>query len=72
MAIGHVARDPDVAREILIASDCDSTRTDDLLKDCLLESLRLFPPVTSFMERVVPDGGIVLGDTFLPAGTRVG
>ncbi|CAJ2511464.1 Uu.00g070890.m01.CDS01 [Anthostomella pinea] len=37
----------------------------------LSESLRLYPPVTSNLVRVVPSGGALIADSFVPGGTYV-
>lgn len=42
------------------------------LDACLMEALRIHPPFCLPFERVVPDGGLTICDTFLPAGTLVG
>lgn len=39
---------------------------------CVKESMRLVTPVTMDMLRVVPQGGLMAGKWFLPAGTEVG
>ncbi|KAI8966684.1 cytochrome P450 [Daldinia sp. FL1419] len=38
---------------------------------CLNESLRQYPPVTSDLPRVVPEGGATIAGRFLPQGTIV-
>ncbi|OKL60381.1 hypothetical protein UA08_04237 [Talaromyces atroroseus] len=42
------------------------------LQACVLEGLRMFPPLSQLRERVVPPGGDTLGDFYLPGGTFVG
>ncbi|KAL4815043.1 cytochrome P450 [Aspergillus spinulosporus] len=42
------------------------------LDACILEALRLHPPFCLPFERIVPQGGMVLGDTYFPEGTVVG
>lgn len=42
------------------------------LDACVLEALRLHPPFCLPFERVVPDGGLTVCETYLPAGTIVG
>ncbi|RAH69244.1 cytochrome P450 [Aspergillus aculeatinus CBS 121060] len=42
------------------------------LQACILEGLRVFPPITALRERVVPAGGDTLNGVFIPAGTNVG
>ena len=37
---------------------------------CLKETLRLYPPQTSIMPRLVAKGGLFIGDTFIPEGTE--
>ncbi|PGH33547.1 hypothetical protein GX50_03619 [[Emmonsia] crescens] len=36
------------------------------------EAMRIHPPTGFILERVVPDGGVTLGGTYLPKGTIVG
>jgi hypothetical protein len=38
----------------------------------LKESLRIYPPVSFFLPRVVPEGGATVANTYLPAGTTMG
>lgn len=38
---------------------------------CIKEALRIFHPVTMGTPRVVPKGGIVIGERWFPAGTTV-
>jgi hypothetical protein len=38
----------------------------------LKESLRLYPPISFFLPRVVPAGGATVANTYLPAGTTMG
>jgi hypothetical protein len=38
----------------------------------LKESLRMYPPLSFFLPRVVPKGGATVADTYLPAGTTMG
>lgn len=42
------------------------------LDACLLEALRLHPPFCLPFERVVPDGGLTVCETYFPPGTVVG
>ncbi|KAF7586585.1 hypothetical protein BBP40_008642 [Aspergillus hancockii] len=42
------------------------------LDACVMEGVRLHPPFCLPFERVVPDGGITICGTYLPAGTVVG
>lgn len=42
------------------------------LQACILEGLRIFPPLSQLRERVVPLGGDTLGGFYLPEGTFVG
>ncbi|KIW94195.1 uncharacterized protein Z519_05511 [Cladophialophora bantiana CBS 173.52] len=42
------------------------------LQAIMYESLRLHPPFAAPLPRVVPQGGLVVKDVFLPAGTVVG
>ncbi len=42
------------------------------LQACVKEGLRIFPPITSLRERVVPSEGDTVLGYFLPAGTNVG
>lgn len=41
------------------------------LQACIDESLRLFPPVTSGLQRQTPPQGIQIGDRFIPGNTIV-
>lgn len=38
---------------------------------CIKEGLRLHPPATNLFARVVPKGGKILDEHFIPAGTEV-
>ncbi|KAH8202698.1 hypothetical protein TruAng_003184 [Truncatella angustata] len=42
------------------------------LDACILEAVRLHPPFCLPFERVVPEGGIMIGKTFFPQDTVVG
>ncbi|KAI0015268.1 MpaD/MpaE fusion protein [Xylariomycetidae sp. FL0641] len=42
------------------------------LDACILEAVRLHPPFCLPFERVVPEGGMMIGETFFPGGTVVG
>lgn len=42
------------------------------LDACILEGVRLHPPFCLPLERVVPKGGMTIGQTFFPEGTVVG
>ncbi|KAL4907841.1 hypothetical protein BDW74DRAFT_189250 [Aspergillus multicolor] len=42
------------------------------LDACVLEALRLHPPFCLPFERIVPRGGMMLGDNYFPEGTVVG
>ncbi|KAI9807009.1 MAG: hypothetical protein M1833_002667 [Piccolia ochrophora] len=42
------------------------------LQACIKEGLRMWPPVTSLMEKEVPAGGDVLDGRYIPGGTRIG
>ncbi|KAL3473205.1 cytochrome P450 [Aspergillus californicus] len=42
------------------------------LHGCVMEGLRMHPPFALPFERVVPKGGMMIGDTFFPEGTEVG
>ncbi|KAJ5334997.1 hypothetical protein N7452_007400 [Penicillium brevicompactum] len=50
----------------------DGVRSLPYLDACVLEALRLHPPFCLPFERVVPEGGITVCETYLPAGTVVG
>lgn len=40
------------------------------LNGAINESLRLHPPVPSGVERLVPEGGVQVGDVYLPGNTQ--
>ncbi|PYH35826.1 cytochrome P450 [Aspergillus neoniger CBS 115656] len=42
------------------------------LQACILEGLRVFPPITALRERVVPSGGDTLNGVYIPEGTNIG
>ncbi|RYP44066.1 hypothetical protein DL768_009435 [Monosporascus sp. mg162] len=42
------------------------------LDACILEGVRMHPPFCLPLERVVPKGGTMIGDSFFPEGTVVG
>jgi hypothetical protein len=42
------------------------------LQACIKEGLRIFPPITSLRERVVPVGGDTICGHYVPGGTNVG
>jgi len=42
------------------------------LQAVIKEGLRIFPPVTGLMSKVVPPGGDTFNDIFLPEGTKIG
>ncbi|KAI0418208.1 benzoate 4-monooxygenase cytochrome P450 [Xylaria grammica] len=48
-----------------------STAPLQYLRVCLLESMRIYPPVPMSLPRVVPDGGDTVDGIFLPGGTTV-
>ncbi|MCO5612238.1 hypothetical protein L7F22_066502 [Adiantum nelumboides] len=41
------------------------------LQACIKETLRLHPPISMSLPRIVPRGGAMIGDIFVPAGTHV-
>ncbi|POR35382.1 Tryprostatin B 6-hydroxylase [Tolypocladium paradoxum] len=43
----------------------------EYLQACINESLRLYPPVPSGLQRMTPPEGLQLGDTFIPGNTIV-
>lgn len=42
------------------------------LQACIKESLRLHPPISMDLPRLVPQGGLILCDHHIPSGTSVG
>lgn len=42
------------------------------LQACIKEGLRIFPPITSLRERVVPPEGDTILGRFIPGGTNIG
>ncbi|KAI8626355.1 benzoate 4-monooxygenase cytochrome P450 [Xylariaceae sp. FL1651] len=48
-----------------------STASLQYLRICLLESMRIYPPVPMSLPRIVPDGGDTVDGIFLPGGTTV-
>jgi cytochrome P450 len=62
-------------REEVAISFADATyncgKPQALLDGILMESLRLFPPVTFSSQRVVPPGGLTVGKVYLPEDTVV-
>jgi cytochrome P450 len=42
------------------------------LQAVIKEGLRIFPPVVGLMSKVVPPGGDVIDNRFVPGGTRIG
>lgn len=50
----------------------DETNEMPFFKACVMETIRLLPPTPIILPRVVPEGGIFLGQTFLPEGTEIG
>lgn len=47
-------------------------RTLPYLQACIKEGLRLFPPVTGLMPKVVPPEGDTFNGVFIPGGTEIG
>lgn len=41
------------------------------LNGCIQENLRLFPPIMSLLQRLVPTGGIVVEGHYIPEGTTL-
>ncbi|XRM37641.1 hypothetical protein ABZX51_001103 [Aspergillus tubingensis] len=48
------------------------TKSLPYLQACILEGLRIFPPITALRERVVPLGGDTLNGVYIPEGTNIG
>ncbi|KAI0903432.1 cytochrome P450 [Ustulina deusta] len=48
-----------------------STAPLQYLRVCLLESMRIYPPVPMSLPRIVPEGGDTVDGIFLPEGTTV-
>lgn len=44
----------------------------DYLQACIKEALRLHPPISMSLPRIVPSGGDIIDGRFFPAGTIVG
>jgi cytochrome P450 len=42
------------------------------LQACIKEALRLWPPVTGLLQKVVPPEGDTFNGTFIPGGTFIG
>ena len=42
------------------------------LQACIREGLRLFPPASGLLKKVVPPEGDSLNGVFLPGGTEIG
>lgn len=42
------------------------------LQACIKEGLRIWPPITGLMEKVVPPEGDVVNGMFVPGGTQIG
>ena len=42
------------------------------LQACIKEGLRLFPPVTGLLSKMVPPEGDTIDGVFLPGGTDIG
>lgn len=79
--IYYVATHPEIlkrlTREIRTtfqhSSEIDMTRlaSAKYLNACLQEALRMYPPVPTGIPRVVPDGGQMILDVYVPAETRI-
>lgn len=41
------------------------------LQACILEGLRIFPPITGLLSKQVPKGGDTINGQFIPGGTRI-
>ncbi|KAF2671788.1 cytochrome P450 [Microthyrium microscopicum] len=41
------------------------------LHACIEEGLRMYPPVSNGLPRVVPEGGVMVDDTFVPPGASI-
>src|SRR5258706_7644389 len=44
----------------------------EYLQACMKEAMRIHPAVGQLLERIIPEGGAILGDVWLPGGTIVG
>jgi cytochrome P450 len=42
------------------------------LQACIKEALRLWPPITGLLQKVVPPEGDTFNGTFIPGGTFIG
>lgn len=74
----HLAQHPGIVQQIRneLQPLCQGYWTDkeikhvDWLNGAINEALRLHPPVPSGLRRIVPKGGLMIGDTFVPGGTE--
>ena len=42
------------------------------LQACIIEGLRMWPPVLGLMQKRVPQGGETIDNKFIPGGTNIG
>lgn len=50
----------------------ESTQQLKYLQAVLKEGLRMYPPAPTALPRIIPKGGAIVGDEFIPEGTVVG
>ncbi|KAH8748372.1 cytochrome P450 [Hyaloscypha finlandica] len=77
----HILTNPTVQAKLLTelsSSNLSFPITDDearklpYLQAVIKEGLRIFPPATGFMSKIVPTGGDTLHGLFIPEGTSIG
>ena len=77
----HILTNPAVQAKLLTelsSSNLSSPITDaearklPYLQAVIKEGLRIFPPATGFMSKIVPTGGDTLHGLFVPEGTSIG
>lgn len=77
----YLARDPEMCRRLnteirtsfTSRTDVTLARLSELpyLNAVIREGLRVLPPAADIFPRIVPDGGKVIMDKFLPAGVSI-